>query len=602
MLTRIKGRAQDYVPWVCGILTSALVLFLMNRDYPQVGHDYRYFIVRMLDTKLFLLLNGPAIQWYTPSFGGGLPAYPNPQHIEYSVVQFLSVLMNPWLAVTISTFVLTLVGFMAFQQFLQHVVKLHWTSSTLGAIFFVGNGFFIEHMIVGHIGHQLYPLGSLLLGSAADSRQPVMKSAAVIALITAMMVHQTGFYIIVILGLSLLIGLPLLYLYNGRLFHPGQALQKLTFGFGLATVVAGSKIFAVVSLMQLFPRAVTDEYPVGLAQGLAGLAAQLLGVMFLTPFLILAQKDISLLSGGLANITGAHYGIWEIDIGLSPVLVFLLLVGLVRLAGTIRKKGSLKLAPSPRLLSGFLLLAGIWITLEMTLAQGILFPYLKALPFLRSMHVNVRFAAALILPLTLAGVMVYEALSRTRPRQSLFLIAAPLSLAFLLIYQLIPGDVQSRTYNLAQMLQTDSAIQRGERFPVERVAYLEEDAVFLARATNMLYYEPLFSRYHRTDGYILDGFLAGVRPGQITETQDGYYNMTNPASLVFPEINNLEPFERIKVGEEEQLQTFARRGQPAWKIPVIQTILNWTSLGALVLSLALLLLPVRLIQKPGAKT
>jgi hypothetical protein len=601
MLTRTGERARDYVPWICGILTSAVILFLMNRDYPQVGHDYRYFLVRMLDTKLFLLLNGPAIQWYTPSFGGGLPAFANPQHIEYSVVQFLSLLMNPWRAVMISTFVFSLVGFMAFQRFLQHTLRLHWTSSTLGAIFFVGNGFFIEHMIVGHIGHQLYPLGSLLLSSAVDSRQPVMKSAALIGLIIALMVHQTGFYIVVILGLSLLVALPFLYVYDRGLLHPGQAVKKLAIGTGLAGVIAGSKIFAVVSLMQLFPRAVSDVYPVGFAQGLLGLTAQLLGVMFLTPFLILTGKDVSLLSGGLANITGAHYGIWETDIGLSPVLVFLLLVGSVRLAGALRRKRNLMLERSPRLVASLLLLAGIWITLEMTLAQGILFPYIKALPFLRSMHVNIRFAAAFLLPLTLAGVFVYESLSHARPRQSLFLIAAPLSLAFLLIYQLIPADVHSRTYNLTQMLQTDSAIQGGERFPVERIAFLEEDAVFLARASNVLYYEPLFSRYHRTQGYILESFLAEVQPGAITEIEDGYYNMTNPASLVFPRENNLEPFERIRVGEEAHLQTFARRGQPAWKIPVLQRVLNWTSLGALVLSISLLLLPIRL-QKRGART
>jgi hypothetical protein len=370
----------------------------------------------------------------------------------------------------------------------------------------------------------------------------------------------------------------------------------LTIGVGLAGMIAGSKVFAVVSLMQLFPRAVSDVYPVELAQGLAGLAAQLLGVMFLTPFLIVARQDVSLLSGGLANITGAYYGIWETDIGLSPVLLFLLLIGLVRLFGALRKKRRLTLERSPRLFASLLLVAGVWITLEMSLARGILFPYLKALPILRSMHVNVRFAAALILPLTLAGVFIYESLSRTGSRHRLFLIAASLSLVFLLLYQLLPADVHSRTYNLSQMLQTDAAIGRGERFPVERIAYLEEDAVFLARASNVLYYEPLFSTYHPTDGYILEGFLAAVRPGKITKIEDGYYNMTNPASLVFPRENDLKPFERIRLAEQEQLQTFAERGQPAWEIPFVQKLLNWISLTALIVAVGLLLLPGKFLQ------
>jgi hypothetical protein len=57
------------------------------------------------------------------------------------------------------------------------------------------------------------------------------------------------------------------------------------------------------------------------------LTAQLLGVMVLAPILILAGQNTDLLSGALSNITGAIYGIWEIDTGLSPVLIAFLLAG-----------------------------------------------------------------------------------------------------------------------------------------------------------------------------------------------------------------------------------------------------------------------------------
>ena len=190
---------RKYIPLLCGILTNAIVLVLMHRDYPKVGHDYRYFILRIIDTKLHLLINGPSIQWYTPSFGGGLPAYPNPQHIEYSIIQLFSLFLNPWTAVLVSTFVMGLIGFMVFEQFLTKKMNCHWTASTLGAVFFIGNGFFIEHMIVGHIAHQLFPLGAIILYAALDNRLALLKAIALIALVVAMMVHQTGFYIIVIL-------------------------------------------------------------------------------------------------------------------------------------------------------------------------------------------------------------------------------------------------------------------------------------------------------------------------------------------------------------------------------------------------------------------
>ncbi|HET9590514.1 MAG TPA: hypothetical protein VFO91_17135 [Anaerolineales bacterium] len=576
----------------------------MHRDYPYVGHDYRYFILRMIDTKLFLLLNGPTIQWYTPSFGGGLPAYPNPQHIQYSVVQFFTLIMNPWMAVLASTFIITFAGFMAFVQFLEKVMQFHWTSSTLGAIFFIGNGFFIEHMIVGHIGHQLFPIGALALNATLNGRYGLAKGAAVVALVLAMMIHQTGFYLILILALSFLMLLPLLRLYDPEFFSPDLALRKLVFGSVLAAVIAGSKIYAVMSLMQLFPRVVEDYYPVGILQGLIGLAAQLLGAMFFVPFLLLARQDISQLSGSLSNVTGAYFGIWETDIGLSPVLIILLLFSLARLISRARKKPPAVRRASGSVFAWLILLIGVWMTMELTLSRGLIYPYIKGLPILRSMHVNVRFAAAFILPLILVGVKEYEILSRARPRQSLFASAAGLAMLSLFTYNLFPSDVHSRHYDLTRSLQTDSAIRHGERFPVEQVADVEEEAVFLEHATSLLDYEPLFSDHDRVKGYILKDTVAiQVRPGPVTETDGAYFNMTNPASLVFPRQNGLQPFERIRIDEEQELRAFVQRRQPGWKIPKAQVILNWVSLGSLVLAIYLAVFhePLKKLNSPASQ-
>jgi hypothetical protein len=178
-------------------------------------------------------------------------------------------------------------------------------------------------------------------------------------------------------------------------------------------------------------------------------------------------------------------------------------------------------------------------------------------------------------------------------------VTAALTFAFLFVYYLLPPDLHSRNYNLTLLEQTDEAIQRGERFPINKVARIEEDEVFLEYATNVLYYEPLFSRYDRIRGYELEGFAAHVRPGEIVEPDGSYYNITNPASLVFPAENNLLPFERIKIGEEEQLQAFIRRGQPHWEIPTTQFVLDWLSLGIFALTVTLLIVPARLLTFKG---
>ena len=590
------------IPILCGSITSLIVVLLMNRDFPIVGHDYRYFILRMLDTKLFMLLNGPAIQWYTPSFGGGLPAYPNPQQIQYSIVQFLALAMDPWKAVLLSTFLSTFVGFVAFQRFLVKVMNFHWTSSTLGAIFFIGNGFFIEHMIVGHIGHQLFPLGGAILLEAGDKDRSILKGGVVIALIVAMMIHQTGFYVLAILALSLAMLLPLILIYRPGAILPSNVWRKLGFGLILASLIASSKIHAVMAMMQLFPRAVSDHYAIGIGQALIGLVAQLLGAMFLAPFLLFTGGDVSTLSGGLSNITGAYYGIWETDIGLSPVLTVLLLVALVRLMRALRQRGLHLAAPVPTA-TWLILLAAVWLTIEMTFARGLFYPFIKSLPVIRSMHVNVRFAAAFILPLILIGIIEYERLTADRSPQRMFTITVALAWAALLVYNLLPADIYSRNYDLTDTLKTDAAIGQPDYFPVDHVARIEDAEVFTAHATNILYYEPLLSDYDRIKGYILSkDVVPQVHPGLVTEVEDGFYNMTNPASLFFPKENGLQPFERIKVGEEEQLRAFIERKQPDWIIPPLQRVLDWLSLVAFLVSLGLILLPTELARRQGAKT
>ena len=70
-------------------ITIFLIAFL-NLGYPLVGHDYGYFVPHLLDTDIHYKTNGLNIQWYTPSWGGGLPAYPNPQHIQFSLPQLLT--------------------------------------------------------------------------------------------------------------------------------------------------------------------------------------------------------------------------------------------------------------------------------------------------------------------------------------------------------------------------------------------------------------------------------------------------------------------------------------------------------------------------------
>ena len=62
-----------------------LIIRYLNLSFPFVGRDYMTILPGMLDTELFYRLNGLAIQWYTPSFGGGMPVYPDPNNAQFRV-------------------------------------------------------------------------------------------------------------------------------------------------------------------------------------------------------------------------------------------------------------------------------------------------------------------------------------------------------------------------------------------------------------------------------------------------------------------------------------------------------------------------------------
>jgi uncharacterized membrane protein len=88
-----------------GIFIAAYVAWHVNYHYPNVGWDHKHFFTRLIDTHLHYRVNGFTIQWYTPSFGGGLPAYPHPLNAQFSLPQILALFIEPWSAVLTSYFI-----------------------------------------------------------------------------------------------------------------------------------------------------------------------------------------------------------------------------------------------------------------------------------------------------------------------------------------------------------------------------------------------------------------------------------------------------------------------------------------------------------------
>jgi hypothetical protein len=575
----MKGQvsAPRMIPYLLGLGITLMIILLVNRDYPFIGHDYRYFIPRLIDTNLHIRLNGLRIQWYTPSFGGGLPAFPNPQHLEYSFVQWFSYFMDPWPAILLTTAAVSFIGYLYFYKFLNEKLELDWKSSTLGAIFFLGNGFYIEHLIVGQLGYQLFPLGAVLLYFLFDTKNNLFFNAIILALVMSLIIYQAGFYLIIILFLSVAVTLPVIYLYRPTLLPLKRFIEATSLSLPLCVLMTSAKLYAVFALMSHFPRQIFDSYDVGIFQAFLGLIAQLLGVMVLAPLLALGGQNTDLLSGALSNITGAVYGIWEIDTGLSPVLIVILLAGVAGFLARLRKTRIGKIESS-RLRALFLLLLAVWIIMEWTFAKGLIYALIRDLPILRSLHVNVRFASAFILPLIIAGALLIHRFFAEHPTSRLFVIASFFAFASLTSYFFLSREIHSREFKLSANLESNETVVSA----IIKIANVGDWDVFREHASSYRPYEPLF-------GYSLETFKPMIHIGGVFEESTGYFNMTNPVSLVFPEINNTYTFERIKTSERGKLEVLIQHGQPDWKIPKTQKILNIISLSTVVFSVGLIL-------------
>ena len=168
----------------------------------------------------------------------------------------------------------------------------------------------------------------------------------------------------------------------------------------------------------------------------------------------------------------------------------------------------------------------------------------------------------------------------TRPPAWQVVAVIGLTLASPLMYLALPRGTFLWYFDVTPSVRDHQRIRAGEQGPVVRIADLYDVDAMSHRASSLHPYEPLF-------GYYLETFKPAIHVGDIDEEQDGWFNMTNPASLVFPELNGLQPFDRIRASDRQSLERFASRQQPDWRVPPLFRWLNLIALAALAMCVGL---------------
>jgi len=554
------------------IVIAIFLVLYSNATYPLVGHDFRLFLSRVIDTHLHYKVNGFTIQWYTPSFGGGLPAYPNPLQMQFSLTQLLTWFTNPWTAAIASAVIYSAIGLLVTFYFLRNVLQLKLLPAILGAVFFISNGFFIERVVIGHVNFITYPLIIIPIYAILNPRLPRWFAGVLISLISAVLVYSGGVYIGVIGVLTVLIIIPIVYLVKPSLISWKKIWPVIAWGSVLAFLLCGSKLYATSAFMQNFPREVRDDYNVSWFTALGGLIAQLTSTMTALPILKLVGKSSLVLVVRMQQWTGTPYSFWELDSSISPALIILLVYG--ALTALFNKPLMDKKNIIKKIIAGGALIFAVVLAIEFSIAKGLLFTELRTLPVLKSLHANTRFASTFVLPLAILGAKVFsdwsDKVKSTKKEIFAFAFLDGLALVGLWSYYLLPMDVQQRFFDIRSLIDTYQHISAGETFPVKNIIpEMNDYEVFMLQASNVTrHYEPLFRDNNEL-------FHPLVHAGSVFDINNGYYNFTNPTGYVFPEVNGTRIYERISVSDRDKLVDFLNRRQPKWKLPMTQILLDW---------------------------
>lgn len=558
------------------IIINGVVLAVLNLRYPLVGHDYTYAMPSFLDTAIHYRLNGLTIQWFTPTFGGGLPAFPNPNNMQFSFPTFLGTVLPPWQAVMVSIIIYVSVGYFACYYFFHYTLKLNWTSSILGAILFSANGFVITRMATGQLGYFSFTLLALFLIILLDDILSVKFAVPLFGLLMATYIYSAGYFILIIFGLSILMLLPMFYLYNPAHLQWKRLFSIIVGGGIIGIIISASKLAATFAFMRYFPRLVADNYPVSFFIGFLGIILQLLGTQSLVPLFIMAGVDPATYPTFTGAATGTRYGMWELDISVAPIVFVILFVCLVKFLHNPKKYTNL-LTRNEEKIALLLFIFFTYVAIEFILAKGFIYPALRHLPILSSLRGNVRFTGAFIFPLAFFAAAIYNHWSNKWNKIRLFRTFLLVNLCAVIpmgSYFLFDRDMLYMIYNINTPQQIYAEIQSGKSFEVMAIGTPEgkNTGALLYRTSNLNLYDPVFGF-----GSKLEYFHPQVKSGSIWDISNGYYNMTDPTSYMYPDLNNNKPFDRFRVEDKATLELFANHIQPNWKIPVYQQVLTWIS-------------------------
>jgi hypothetical protein len=578
------------------VLTSILILLsyhlIFFRYFPNrqgfAGHDFSLFLPRLLDGYIWAKTNSAfSIPWFTPSFCGGEPGYPDPQNVYFTLPQLLTALVNPLQSVYFTIVLMTIAGYIGCYRMLRSVFNSSTSAALLGATLFLFNGFFIYRLVEGAIVFHAFMLFPWIIHFAfkqqREENHPAFirnyfLSGIVIALLAAYWIFSGMVNILIPLALSALIIL-LVQLYNRRL-DPGFWKLVLVSTIFFFLIVAG-KLNAELSYMRHFDRSFYK---------LPGTSSFLdsIYITFRSLFFPSTRSDLQHYLVNQEWYLARHE--FEYGVTFVPLVIFGLY--LYKARAELNDKISRMFKPGHRAYIPVAIFIILLIPIALNYYQPGWNHLLKSIPVLENSSTLIRFNVMYILPIViLTSVLLDKAI---RSGTGKILLSSSLVVLVIGINALTDRAFYDReSYDPTAIDTAYSHIKSTGRVPIiNYVANIEETSLFTNPTqvnadfafgiSRLRCYEPMF-------GYRLEAFpIKTLHAGPVSDVTDGRLNLKNPACYVYPKVNACEPGDQFKVDEKVQAERFASHRPYQFKLPMRQVVLDYVSLIALLASLLLI--------------
>ena len=574
-------------------LTCLVALAVLARMLVTLGgHDYAYFLPRLLDNHLYYLASGLGVKEYTASFCAGIFEFANPQSLALSLPQLLAGLFGPVAGVQL-TFILVSAAAGTGIYGCARFAGLNHMSATVSALLMAFSGFILTRMMIGHLTFfnvGFAPLVAMLMlygvRAFADGRLARSVACGGVASLLATSIVYGGAGVMI---LQIAVMIALLLVVCGGFAVRWHHWLRFFGGVSLAALMMSApKLEAMLAVTGNLPR---DMYP------LPGVGLADLPLLFLQA--VLWIPDTSLLNSMLEN-TKFMLGWHEWNYSVSPVWLALMAGGLAmgRRAGFKQVKAARAWLVSSPLRTGATVLI-LLVPLVLNLYTPSWNAVLKAAPVLGDSSNMVRWLVIYPPVLCLLAGWAWRHLERVH-LVPLLALAIGLALQQYLIHSdrlaaEIGGYDRSlitepwHSGQIKPIVAVGAPIKRTKDGKERPIVVSNFDHLFVGGSSNALCYEPMFG--YRLEN--LDRRFLRVSTINVPD-RNGLLPMKNPSCYVYPQENACQPGAHFTADQFDDLRMLTAYGDLPAKVSTLRGVLN--VVAAVTLPLTIIAAAVGLVR------